>query len=34
MVAVLFLIGKHQEEPEIIDDLLNIEKYPARPQYL
>jgi len=33
MVAVLFMIGKHQEEPEIIDDLLNLEKYPARPQY-
>ena len=33
IVAVLFLIGQKKEEPSIIDDLLDIEKYPCKPQY-
>ena len=30
---VLFIIGRGDEEPSIIDDLLNIEKVPTRPEY-
>ena len=30
---VLFMIGRGDEEPSIIDDLLNIEKVPTRPEY-
>jgi tRNA pseudouridine38/39 synthase len=26
-------VGEKKEEPSIIDDLLNIEKYPCKPQY-
>ncbi|XP_029420246.1 tRNA pseudouridine(38/39) synthase isoform X2 [Nannospalax galili] len=33
MMAVLFLIGQGMEKPEIIDELLNIEKNPQKPQY-
>uniref|UniRef100_K9ILC1 tRNA pseudouridine(38/39) synthase n=1 Tax=Desmodus rotundus TaxID=9430 RepID=K9ILC1_DESRO len=33
MMAVLFLIGQGMEEPEIIDELLNVEKNPQKPQY-
>ncbi|XP_029462692.1 tRNA pseudouridine(38/39) synthase isoform X2 [Rhinatrema bivittatum] len=33
MVAVLFLIGQGLEEPEIIDQLLDVEKNPRKPQY-
>lgn len=33
IVAILLLIGERKEEPTIIDDLLNIEKYPCKPQY-
>jgi len=33
MMAILFLVGQHLENPEIVKDLLNIEKYPQRPDY-
>ena len=33
IVAVLLLIGQGKEPPSIIDDLLDIEKYPCKPQY-
>jgi tRNA pseudouridine38/39 synthase len=33
VVAVLLVIGQGKEEVTLIDDLLNIEKYPQKPQY-
>lgn len=33
MAAILFYIGRGVEKPEIIADLLNIEKYPRKPVY-
>lgn len=33
LVAVLFLVGQGYEEPSIVDDLLDMEKMPARPVY-
>lgn len=33
MMAILFLIGQGMEKPEIIDELLNIQKNPQKPQY-
>ncbi|NXT54923.1 PUS3 synthase, partial [Pluvianellus socialis] len=33
MMAVLFLIGQRMEKPEIIDELLDVEKNPRKPQY-
>lgn len=33
IVAILILIGQHKEPASIIDDLLDIEKYPSKPQY-
>ncbi|XP_030064881.1 tRNA pseudouridine(38/39) synthase isoform X1 [Microcaecilia unicolor] len=33
MVAVLFLIGQGLEDPGIIDQLLDVEKNPQKPQY-
>ncbi|XP_011365403.1 tRNA pseudouridine(38/39) synthase [Pteropus vampyrus] len=33
MMAILFLIGQGMEKPEIIDELLNVEKNPQKPQY-
>ncbi|KFV50423.1 tRNA pseudouridine(38/39) synthase, partial [Tyto alba] len=33
MMAVLFLIGQRMESPEIIDELLDVEKNPQKPQY-
>ncbi len=33
MMNVLFMIGRGDELPSIIDDLLNIEKVPTRPEY-
>lgn len=33
MMAILFLIGQGMEKPEIIDELLNTEKNPQKPQY-
>lgn len=33
MMAILFLIGQGMESPEIIDELLDVEKNPRKPQY-
>lgn len=33
MMAILFLVGQGLEKPEIIDELLNIERNPQKPQY-
>nr|XP_056716350.1 tRNA pseudouridine(38/39) synthase [Euleptes europaea] len=33
MMAILFLIGQRMEKPEIIDELLDIENNPRKPQY-
>jgi len=33
MVAILFLVGKNQENPEIVKQLLYVESNPRRPQY-
>ncbi|KAL6941969.1 hypothetical protein ACO0QE_003132 [Hanseniaspora vineae] len=33
MMAILFLIGQGLEKPEIITDLMNVEKYPRKPIY-
>ncbi|KXL48816.1 hypothetical protein M433DRAFT_62901 [Acidomyces richmondensis BFW] len=33
LVAILFLIGQHYEAPELVDELLDIEKCPSRPMY-
>ncbi len=33
IVAILLLIGENKEAPTIIDELLDVEKYPNKPQY-
>ena len=33
MSSVLFLIGSGKESPQIIKDLLDLEKYPKKPNY-
>lgn len=33
IMGVLFLIGQRKEEPEVIKELLNVEKNPCKPQY-
>jgi tRNA pseudouridine38/39 synthase len=33
MMAILFLVGQRLEEPEIVRDLLDVDKYPTKPQY-
>ena len=33
MVSILFLIGQGREEPSIVKKMLDIEKYPRKPQY-
>eukprot|EP00002_Diphylleia_rotans_P017375 TRINITY_DN3372_c0_g1_i2.p1 TRINITY_DN3372_c0_g1~~TRINITY_DN3372_c0_g1_i2.p1 ORF type:complete len:447 (-),score=103.21 TRINITY_DN3372_c0_g1_i2:41-1381(-) len=33
MMSVLFLVGEGVESPEIIRDLLDLERYPRKPQY-
>lgn len=33
MMAVLFLVGQGMESPDVIDELLNVEKNPRKPQY-
>lgn len=33
VVAILVLIGQRKEPPSLIDDLLDIDKYPSKPQY-
>jgi len=34
MMAVLFLVGQGLEDPEIVRDLLDMEKYPTKPEYV
>lgn len=34
IAAVLFLVGQKLEEPSIVADLLDVKKYPGRPQYV
>lgn len=33
IIAILILIGQGKESPSLIDDMLDIEKYPSKPQY-
>lgn len=33
MVAMLFLVGQGLEKPEVVRDLLDIQKHPTKPQY-
>jgi tRNA pseudouridine38/39 synthase len=33
MMAILFLVGQRLEEPEIVRDMLDVEKYPTKPEY-
>lgn len=33
IASILFFVGDGFEKPEIVNDLLNIEKYPGRPSY-
>jgi tRNA pseudouridine38/39 synthase len=33
MMNVLFMIGRGDEEPSLIDNLLDIQKIPTRPEY-
>ena len=33
MMAILFLVGQKLEEPEIIRDLLDVRKFPNKPEY-
>ncbi|CAG2162043.1 unnamed protein product [Oppiella nova] len=33
IVALLFLVGQHREEPEIISQLLDVDRHPNKPQY-
>lgn len=33
MVAVMFLAGQKLESPSVVDELLDIEKYPSKPTY-
>lgn len=33
IMAILFLVGQKLEKPEIVQELLNIETFPARPEY-
>ncbi|XP_038636748.1 tRNA pseudouridine(38/39) synthase [Scyliorhinus canicula] len=33
MTAVLLLIGQHLEEPDVVDELLDVQRNPRKPQY-
>jgi len=33
IVAVLFMIGQGKEDPQIVADLLDVDKHPCKPQY-
>ena len=33
MAAVLFMVGRGQEEPEIVSRLLDVEAHPGKPHY-
>jgi tRNA pseudouridine38/39 synthase len=32
-MAILFLVGQKKELPSIVDDLLDINKWPCKPDY-
>ena len=32
-MAILFLVGQKKELPSIVDDLLDINKWPCKPEY-
>lgn len=34
MVAILFAVGRHEEEPDVIPKLLDIKAYPGKPPYV
>jgi tRNA pseudouridine38/39 synthase len=34
MMAILFLVGQRLEEPEIVRDMLDMDKYPTKPEYV
>jgi tRNA pseudouridine38/39 synthase len=33
IVSILFMVGRGQEEPRIVEELLNITKFPGKPSY-
>ena len=33
IMALVFMVGKKQEKPEIIDELFDVETNPCKPQY-
>lgn len=33
IMGILFLVGREQEKPEIINNLLDVQNYPKKPQY-
>lgn len=33
MSSILFLVGSGKEEPEIVKNLLDLNKYPKKPNY-
>jgi tRNA pseudouridine38/39 synthase len=33
IMSILFMVGKGQEKPSIVSDMLDIQKYPAKPVY-
>ena len=33
IVAILFLVGQGREQPSIVTELFNVDKYPCKPQY-
>ncbi|KAK8864707.1 tRNA pseudouridine(38-40) synthase [Kwoniella newhampshirensis] len=34
IIAILFLIGSKLEKPELVSDLLDVEKFPSKPNYM
>lgn len=32
MVAILFLVGQGAEDPSIIEEMLDVDKYPRKPK--
>jgi tRNA pseudouridine38/39 synthase len=33
MVAVLFMVGRGDETPDVVDQLLDVESNPGKPEY-
>ena len=33
MMAVLFMVGQNAEDPSIVEEMLDIQKYPRKPKY-